>query len=102
MFVLSTGAVSRAAPWTDGRSVSGLVGGDRFSGGRPPHRGKTDMGIQGTEDGREPASSADQSRMRDGVAGGEGIDRAEGLDGAQGPGRPGPLRVDAQRNLRLV
>jgi AcrR family transcriptional regulator len=60
------------------------------------------MGIQGTEDGREPASSADQSRMRDGVAGGEGIDRADGLGGAQGPGRPGPLRVDAQRNLRLV
>ncbi len=60
------------------------------------------MGIEGTEDGREPAFSADQSRVRDGVAGGEGIDRADGRGGAKGAGRPGPLRVDAQRNLRLV
>jgi AcrR family transcriptional regulator len=77
------------------------------------------MRIEGTEGGRDVALSEEKSRAADGVDGqGEGgtdgtdgqADRGDGLadiraDGratAKAVGRSGPLRVDAQRNLRLV
>jgi AcrR family transcriptional regulator len=55
------------------------------------------MRIEGTEGGREAASSAEQSRVTDRMDG-----RAAARSLAKPVAKPGPLRVDAQRNLRLV
>lgn len=59
------------------------------------------MPTEGIEGGREAVSSAEQGRAADSVDQLAHI-RADGRAAAKAVGRSGPLRVDAQRNLRLV